>query len=158
MSTIPTISDSQVGHPEVTKELTHEHSTPVGIPDDGHQSGNEENDPNPITHSPSTNSPEIPTTPLPDSIALPGQELTEEELEKRTLEIEQTITRKDYIKYEYLLEEKTTNPAETVDFTGVKAYLMTVQYNLKQFEQPEWRRQFMSREEVHKKFAKFGCW
>ena len=162
-------------HPEATKDHTHEDNTyaypsPIGpartAPPVGYQSGNEENDSNPVNPSPSTTSPETPPTPLPDSGALPGQlaptegrgELTEEELEKRTREIEQTITRKDYIKYEYLLEEKTTNPAETVDFNGVIANLMTVQYNLKQFEQPEWRRNFLSREAVHEKFAKYGCW
>ena len=145
-------ANPQVCHPDAGR------NSHTSIPDGTTKSGNDENDPIPATPSPSTTSPEISTTPLPDSTALPGREMDDEEKEKHISEVEQTVTREVYIKYEYLLEEKTTNPAETVDFNGVKANLMTVQYNLKQFEQPESRRQFMSREEVHIKFAKYGCW
>jgi|GEM_PF-362492 len=126
------------------------------------QTGNAENDENPVTPSPSISSLEMSTTSLPDSIALPEREMkierTPEEQEKHTRDIEQIITREDYIKYEYLLEEKTNDLNETVDFNGVKANLMTVQYNLRQFEQPEWRRHFLSREEVIAHFNKYGCW
>ena len=145
-------ANPQVCHPD---EGRNSHTS---IPDDTTKSGSDENNPDTTTPLQSNTSPEISTTPLPDSTALPGREMDDEEKEKHISEVEQTVTREVYIKYEYLLEEKTTNPTETVDFNGVKANLMTVQYNLKQFEQPEWRRQFMSREEVHKKFAKFGCW
>jgi len=139
-------ANPQVCHPDAGR------NSHTSIPYDTIKSGNDENDPIPATPSPSTTSPEISTTPLPDSTALPGREMSDEEKEKHISEVEQTVTREDYIKYEYLLEEKTTNPAETVDFKGVKANLMTVQYNLKQFEEPEWRRRFLPRDEVIKQF------
>ena len=79
-----------------------------------------------------------------------------EDQEKRIREVEQIITRKDYIKYEYLLEDKTEDPNATVDFNGVKANLMTIQYNLKQFEEPEWRRKFLPREDVIARFMEMS--
>jgi len=101
---------------------------------------------------------------LPDSVALPGREMftrtpeggIPEDQEKRIREVEQIITRKDYIKYEYLLEDKTEDPNATVDFNGVKANLMTIQYNLKQFEEPEWRRKFLPREDVIARFMEMS--
>jgi len=131
----------------------------------GHQSGDEEKEDNPANPSLSNTSVDISTNPFPDSTALPDREIVAEQTpepdriegtedkEKHAREVEQIITREDYIKYEYLLEDKTNNPAETVDFNGVKANLMTVQYNLKQFEEPEWRRQFLPREEVIRLFT-----
>ena len=116
------------------------------------QSGNAENKVEHVNPSPSTTSPETPSIPFPDSVSLPDREMTKDQLEQNARQVEQTITREDYIKCEYLLEDKTEDPTETVDFNGVKANLMTVQYNLKQFEEPEWRRNFLSREEVIKNF------
>ena len=156
-------ANPQVCHPGAGR------NSHTSIPDDTTKSGNEEKEPRTATASHSTTSRELRTTSLPDSVALPDQEIvappTPEpaptegrgELEKRTRAIEQTITREDYIKYEHLLEEKTGDLTETINFNGINANLMTVQYNLKQFEQPEYRRQFLSREEVHERFLKYGC-
>ena len=160
-------------HPEATKDLTNEDNTyacpsPIeparSAPPTGHRSGIAEKEDNPPNPSPSTTSAEISTNPLPGSAALPDRKIVAEQTpayaptegsedkEEHAREVEQIITREDYIKYEYLLEDKTNNPSETVDFNGVQANLMTVQYNLKQFEEPEWRRRFLPREEVIRLF------
>jgi len=112
------------------------------------KSGILEKQENTTTPSPSTPSPDIATNKIPDTVVMPDREITNEDKEKHAREVEQIITRKDYIKYEYLLETKTENPDETVDFNGVEVNLMTIQYNLKQFEEPEWRCHFLSRDEV----------
>ena len=114
----------------------------------GHESGIPEKQETTATPSLSNPSPETPASKIPDSVAMTDREITAEDKEKHAREVEQIITRQDYIKYEYLLETKTENPDETVYFNGVEVNLMTIQYNLKQFEEPEWRRNFRSREEV----------
>ena len=70
---------------------------------------------------------------------------TEEEI---IAKLETNITKEDYNFYYHILDMKTEDIHATVLYKGYHVNLMTMYYNFKQFEEPEHRRKFLTRQQV----------
>ena len=111
-------------------------------------SGNENEPPADIMNSISTTSHDISTIPLPDFGASGHREMHQETEEEIIAKLETNITKEDYNFYYHILDMKTEDIHATVLYKGYHVNLMTMYYNFKQFEEPEHRRKFLTRQQV----------